>query len=131
MALFCQGDDHRPGIPKPPHATLWPREVVTLGLLHALTGVGNRACYRWLTQDSRALFPRLPERTRLLRLVMTPQDWTQTFLASPTVFGVIDTDGIECIHPIREGQSLRQIGRQGLANHRWSGGGTWCLRLNQ
>ena len=89
--LFCQVDDQMPGIPKHPHATLWPSEVVTLGLLHALKGVGNRAFYRWLTKDYRVLFPRLPERTRLFRLLMTHQDWTQAFLASPTVFGVIDT----------------------------------------
>ena len=123
IALFCEVDAHMPGIPKHPHATLWPSEVVTLGLLHALTGVGNRALYRWLMQDSRVFFPRLPERTRLFRLFMTHQDWTQVFLASPTVLGVIDTYGIELIHPIREGRSLRQRGRKGLSNHRWIVGG--------
>ena len=45
--------------------------LVTLGLLHALKGVGNRAFYRWLTRDYRPLFPRLPERTRLFRLLKT------------------------------------------------------------
>src|SRR5712691_9295225 len=88
-ALFCQVDDHLSGIPKHPHATLWPSEVVTLGLLHALKGVGNRAFYRWLTKDYRALFPHLPEQTRLFRLFMTHQDRTQAFLAAPTVLGVI------------------------------------------
>jgi hypothetical protein len=38
-----------------------------LSHLHALKGVGNRAFYRRLTRDYRALFPRLPERTRLFR----------------------------------------------------------------
>ena len=55
---------------------------------------------------------------------MTHQAWTDTFFASPTVLGVIDTYGIELIHPIREGRSSRQIGRQGLSNHRWIVGGT-------
>jgi len=32
-ALFCQVDDHLPGIPKHPHANLWPSEIVTLGLV--------------------------------------------------------------------------------------------------
>src|SRR5713226_5976244 len=64
-ALFCQVDDHLSGLPKHPDAHLWPSEVVTLGLLHALKGVGNRPFYRWLTRDYRTLFPRLPERTRL------------------------------------------------------------------
>ena len=36
-ALFCQVDDHLPAIPKHPEAHLWPSEVGTLGLLHALT----------------------------------------------------------------------------------------------
>ena len=35
-ALFCQVDDPLAGIPKHPHATLWPSEIVTLGILHAL-----------------------------------------------------------------------------------------------
>src|SRR5207244_5470639 len=118
-ALFCEVDEQMHAIPKHPEARLWPSEVVTLGLLHALKGVGNRAFYRWLTRDYRPLFPRLPERTRLFRLFMTHQAWTEAFLASPTVLGVIDTYGIELIHPIREGRSLRQIVRKGLSNRRW------------
>ena len=78
--------------PNIPRAHLWPSEVVTLGLLHALKGGGNRAFYRWLTRDYRALFPHLPERTRLFRLFTTSQDWTQAFLAAPTVLGVIDRE---------------------------------------
>jgi hypothetical protein len=99
--------------------------VVTLGLLHALKGVGNRPFSR------RPLFPRWPERTRLLRLFTPYHDWTQFFLAAPTVLGVIDTYGIELIHPRREGRSPHQIGRTGLSNHRWIGGGKLCLVLNQ
>src|SRR5262249_51649967 len=110
-ALFCQVDDHLAGLLKHPEAHLWPSEVVTLGLLHALKGVGNRPFYRWLTRDYRPLFPRLPERTRLFRLLKTHQDWTRAFLAAPTVLGVIDTYGIELIHPMREGRSPQQIGR--------------------
>jgi len=130
-ALFCQVDDHLPGIPKHPHAHLWPSEIVTLGMLHALKGGGNRAFYRWLTRDYRALFPQLPERTRLFRLFTTHHDWTTAFLAAPTVLGVIDTYGIELIHPMREGRSPQQIGRKGLSNHRWIVGGKLCLVLNQ
>src|SRR2546421_10315654 len=130
-ALFCQVDDPLAGLPKHPHATLSPSEIVTLGILHALKGVGNRAFYRWLTHDYRALFPHVPERTRLFRLFRTHQDWTQVFLAAPTVLGVIDTYGIELIHPMREGRSPQQIGRKGLSNHRWIVGGKLCLLLNQ
>ena len=48
-ALFYEVDEQLRAIPKHPEAHLWPSEVVTLGLLHALKGVGNRAFYRWLT----------------------------------------------------------------------------------
>jgi hypothetical protein len=130
-ALFSEVDEQMRALSKHPEAHLWPSEVGTLGLLHALKGVGNRAFYRWLTRDYRPLFPHLPERTRLLRLFTTHQDWTQAFLAAPTVLGVIDTSGMELIHPMREGRSPQQIGRQGLSNHRWIVGGKLCLLLNQ
>jgi len=130
-ALFYHVDEQLHDIPKHPEAHLWPSEVVTLGLLHALKGVGNRAFYRWLTRDYRMLFPRLPEGTRLFRLFTTHHNWTRAFLAAPTVLGVIDTYGIELIHPIREGRSPRQMGRKGLSNHRWIVGGKLCLLLNQ
>ena len=90
-ALFYEVDEQLRTIPKHPEANLWPSDVVTLGLLHALKGGGNRSFYRWLTRDYRALFPRLPERTRLFRLFATPQVWTRVFLAAPTVLGGIDT----------------------------------------
>jgi hypothetical protein len=73
----------------------------------------------------------VPERTRLFRLLKTHQDRTRAFLAAPTVLGVIDTYGIELIHPRREGRSPQQIGRKGLSNHRWIVGGKLCLLLNQ
>jgi len=108
-ALFYEVDEQIGAIPKHPDARLWPSEVVTLGLLHARKGVGNRPFYRWLTRDYRALFPHLPERTRLFRLFKTHHNWTQVFLAAPTVLGVIDTSGIELIHPMREGRSRTRL----------------------
>src|SRR2546421_1989768 len=130
-ALFYEVDEQLRAIPKHPEAHLWPSEVVTLALLHALKGWGSWPFYRWLTRDYRGLFPCPPERTRLFRLFKTHHDWTQVFLAAPTVLGVIDTYGIELIHPIREGRSPQQIGRKGLSNHRWIVGGKLCLLLNQ
>src|SRR4030095_10904684 len=130
-ALFCEVDEQLRTIPKHPEALLWPSEVVTLGLLHALKGGGNRPFYRWLTRDYRALFPQLPERTRLFRLFTTHHDWSTAFLPAPTVLGVIDTYGIKLIHPMREGRSPQQIGRKGLSNHRWIVGGKLGLLLNQ
>lgn len=129
--LFCRVDDQMKNVPKHSQASLWPSEVVILGLLHALKGVGNRAFYRWLEKDYLDLFPHLPERTRLFRLFKAHQDWTQRFLASPTMLGVVDTYGIELIHPIREGRSENQIGKKGKSNHRWIVGGKLCLILDQ
>ena len=77
------------------------------------------------------MFPRLPERTRLFRLFKAHQAWTTTFLAAPSVLGVIDTYGIELVHPMREGRSSKQIGKKGLSNHRWIVGAKLCLLLNQ
>src|SRR4030095_13298414 len=90
-AVCSEVDEQRGALPTHPEAHLWPRAVVTLGRLHARTGAGNRACSRWVTRDSRALVPRLPARTRLLRLCTTHHAWTQVFVAAPTVLGVIDT----------------------------------------
>src|SRR5256886_17039383 len=75
--------------------------------------------------------PRRYSSDRLFRLLKTHQDWTRAFLAASTVLGVIDTYGIELIHPMREGRSPHQIGRKGLSNHRWIVGGKRCLVLNQ
>ena len=115
---------------KTEQAHLYPSEVVTLGLLFALKGSGNRAFYRWLDRDYRPLFPRLPERTRLFRLFNEQHHWTQALMAAPSLIGLIDTYGIELIHPRREGRSEQQIGRKGLSNQRWIVGGKLCLLLN-
>lgn len=128
--LFCRVDDTLMGVEKTGQAHLYPSEIVTLGMLFALKGVGNRAFYRWLVRDYAGLFPRLPERTRLFRLFNEQRDWTQRLMAEPSLIGVIDTYGIELIHPRREGRSDRQIGRKGKSNWRWIVGGKLCLLLN-
>ncbi len=66
--LFCRVDDVMQDLPKHSQSSLYPSEVVTLGLLFAIKGVGNRAFYRWIKRDHLSLFPHLPERTRLFRL---------------------------------------------------------------
>jgi len=128
--LFCRVDDRMMHISKHPQARLYPSEVVTLGLLFALKGVGSRAFYRWLCRDYRPLFPQLPERTRLFRLFNAHRQWLTLFLAEPSLIGLIDSFGIELIHPRREGRSERQIGRKGKSNWRWIVGGKVCILLN-
>jgi hypothetical protein len=128
--LFCKVDDKMQEIKKHPQSSLYPSEIVTLGLLHALKGTGNRAFYRWLERDYGCLFPRLPERTRLFRLFKAHKDWLNRFWAKPSLLGIIDTFGIELIHPRREGRSAKQIGKKGISNHRWIVGGKLCLVVN-
>jgi hypothetical protein len=131
IALYCRVDAVMYDVPKHPQAQLYPSELVTLGLLFALKGVGPRAYYRWLADNYRTWFPGLPERTRLFRLLATHRTWADAFLADPTVLGVADTYGIELIHPWREGRSERQIGRKGLSNHRWIVGVKLAYVVNQ
>ena len=128
--LFCQVDDAMPDIPGHPPANLDPGEIVTLGMLFALKGVGQRACYRWLVRDYQPLFPHLPERTRLFRLFKTHRAWTDRFLAQPSLLGVADTYGIELLHPRREGRSPQQLGTKGLSNWRWIVGAKLGFVLN-
>lgn len=117
-------------IEKHSQAKLYPSEVVTLALLFSLKGGGQRAFWRWLTRDYRPLFPTLPERTRLFRLFNSHRHLVDHFLAEPSLLGVIDSYGIELLHPRREGRSKQQIGKKGKSNWRWIVGGKLCFVLN-
>ena len=130
IELFIQIDTALLGAEKHPLGNLYPSEVVTLAMLFALKGVGNRPFYRWLTRDYLLWFPNLPERTRLFRLFNSHRHWTERFLAEPTLLGLIDSYGIELIHPRREGRSVQQIGKKGVSNKRWIVGGKLCFVLN-
>ena len=130
IELFCWVDERMRDVSKHPQATLWPSELVTIGLLCALKGDSFRAFYRWLTRDYAVLFAGVPERTRLLRALQTHQDWTDCLLADPTFFTVIDTYGIALIHPIRQGRSPQQVGRKGKSNKRWIVGVKLCWLVN-
>ena len=131
IELFCRIDDAMKDVPKHSQSKLYPSEIVTLAILFAIKGVGQRAFYRWLKNNFSPLFPKLPDRTRLFRLFKAHQDWTNFFMAEPTILGIADTYGIELLHPIREGRSKRQIGKKGKSNHRWIVGGKLCVVLNK
>ena len=60
ITLFYRIDNQMLDVPKHPRASLYPSEVVTLGVLYALKGGGKRAFYRWLMRDWHTWFPRLP-----------------------------------------------------------------------
>jgi hypothetical protein len=131
IRLFCLVDDRLGPRPKHRQARLWPSELVTIGLLFALKGGSFRSFCRWLGRDYTALFAGLPERTRLLRSLRAHQSSTEVFLADPSFFTVIDSYGIELIHPWRAGRSQRQLGKKGRSNHRWIVGLKLCWLLNE
>ena len=128
--LFCRVDDQIGYLPKHSQARLHPSEVVTLALLYALTGKGNRAFWRWMMRDYQPLFPTLRCRTRLFRLFNSHRYLIGEFLAPPSLLGVIDSYGIELLHPRRAGRSAQQIGRKGKSNGRWIVGGKLCFLLD-
>ena len=74
IAIFVAVDDQLPELKKHPQAKLYPSELVTLGIVFALKGIGTRAFYRWLERDYRDLVAGLPERTRLQRLMKKHQE---------------------------------------------------------
>ena len=130
IELFCRVDDVMFDVEKHPQAKMYPSELVALGLVFALKGSGTRAYYRWISRNFRDLFPNLLERTRFFRALKQQQGWLNRFLAQPSMIGLIDSFGIELIHPRREGRSEQQIGRKGLSNRRWIVGGKLCVLLN-
>lgn len=84
VELFVRVDDAMPEVKKHPLAKLHPSEAVTLGLLYAWRGGSFRAFDRWLRRELKTLFAhaRLPERTRLHRILCACRHQTGRFLAS-------------------------------------------------
>ncbi len=120
--IFCYVDDRMKDVKKRGNASLYPSELVTIGILFALKGGRFRAFYRWLKRDYEGLFAGLPDRTRLQRLLRDHQGWCDRFLETPTFFTVGDSFPIELLFPIREGRSDQQIGKKNKDKGRWSVG---------
>ena len=51
-------------------------------------------------------------------------------MAQHSLIGLVDTYGIELIHPRRAGRSEQQIGKKGLSNKRWIVGCKLCYVIN-
>ena len=119
LRMFLIVDLAMVDVKKRADARLYPSEIVTIGLLFALKGGKYRPFYRWLDANLRKWFPKLPEQSRLLRLIRDYSHSTDRFLKDPSFFTAIDTFGIELIHPRREGRSPSQLGKKGLSNGRW------------
>lgn len=128
--LFCRIDEAMTGVQKDPRAHLWPGEIVTLGVLFVLKASSQRRFYLWLSANFGHLFPDLPERTRLFRLLRLYQGWAQRFLAEPSLLNLGDSLGIELVHPRREGRGVDQVGTKGVSNGRWIVGVKFCPLVN-
>jgi hypothetical protein len=119
-------DDKLGQVNKREDAQLHPSEIITIGMLFCLKGGRFRAFYRWFKGDWLPLFPGLPERTRLQRLLAHYYPLTTKFLVEPEAESIIDSYGVELIHPVREGRSQAQIGQKGKSNRRWIVGVKLC-----
>lgn len=126
IRLFCMVDDKLGPVTKRQNANLCASEIVTIGILFCLKGVHYRAFYRWLKGDYLHLFPNLPSLSRLLRVLEKYEVYTDQLLVEPEPESIIDSYGIELIHPIRENRSEKQVGKKGLSNHRWLVGVKLC-----
>jgi hypothetical protein len=131
ISLFWSRDLELGSVKKHSQANLYPSEVVTLMLLFAAKGGRYRAFYRWVLYNYRSLFPYAPHYSRLLRLFRTHAHLCDQFLASLTTMSIIDTYGIELIHPRREDRSDAQLGAKGKSNGRWIVGVKWAILINQ
>lgn len=128
--LFCRVDDDMKGVSKDPRSHLWPSELVSIGVLYVLKAQSQSRFYRWLKANYLDLFPRLPERSRLFRLLRIYQHWADRFLAHPGMMLVSDSLGIELIQPRRQGRSVQQVGEKGVSNGQWIVGIKYCVLLN-
>jgi hypothetical protein len=60
------------------------------------------------------------------RLLQAYAHLTDQFLVAPEAQSVIESYGIELIHPIRQGRSPARVGEKGISNHRWIVGIKLC-----
>jgi hypothetical protein len=127
--LFYRIDETMKDVPKPPLASLWPSEVVTLGVLFALKGVGNRAFSRWGPRDLARLVSGALRAPAPLAPLGAPPAVDGGVPGEPVgLGGWIVT--IALLHPLRAGRRAQQIGRKGKSTHRWLVGSKLCLLLN-
>jgi hypothetical protein len=131
IGVFCMIDVELADVKKHPQAKLYPSEVITLMVVFSAKGGHYRAFYRWILFNYRTLFPNAPHYTRLLRLFRTHAHLCDRFLAAVSTMSIVDTYGIELIHPRREGRSEAQLGRTGKSNGRWIVGIKWVVLINQ
>lgn len=128
--LFVRVDDQLGPVPRHPLAKLHVSEIVTLGLLFGLKGTGFKGFYRWISRDYRSMFPNLPERSRLSRLITKYAALCADFLGTPSFFTIIDCYPIELLHPRREKRAKHSLAKKSKDKGRWAVGIKWCGVIN-
>ena len=131
IRLFCMVDDRIPHGKQRKDAALHPSESITIGLVFRLKGGKWRPFHRWLVANYAYLFPKIPEQSRLFRLIADWGDGVEEWHADASFFLILDTFGIELLHPRREGRSPQQVGRKGKLNGRWIVGIKVAWLINQ
>ena len=101
-----------------PLGKLYLSEILLCGVLFALKGGSFRQFHPWL---KRRKVLNLPERSRLCRLLIKYHKLCNQFLSHETFFNVLDSFGVEVIHPVREGRSKQSqiVSKKGKSNKRW------------
>lgn len=114
---------------KHPLGKLYVSEILLCGVLFALKGGSFRRFHPWLLKRH---ILNLPERSRLCRLLIKNRKLCNQFLSSETFFNVLDSFGVEIIHPAREKRSnqSQQVSQKGKSNHRWIVGRKINVALN-
>jgi hypothetical protein len=101
-----------------PLGKLYLSEILLCGVLFALKGGSFRQFHPWLQRRNML---NLPERSRLCRLLIKYHKHCNQFLSTETFFNIIDSFGVEVIHPVREERSTQSqiVSRKGKSNKRW------------
>lgn len=112
-----------------PLAKLYLSEIILCGVLFALKGGSFRRFHPWLAK--RHLL-NLPERSRLCRLLIKYRTVCNRFLSTETFFNILDSFGVEIIHPARERRSIQsqRVSAKGKSNYRWIIGRKINVALN-
>lgn len=131
LSIFLTVSDHLQDMDyKHSQGKLYLSELVTIGILWVLKGTSFRRFYQWLKREN--YIPNLPERSRLTRLLITHHALCNRFLDTSTLFTVLDSYGIELIHPARARQYSHPhpLAAKGISNYRWIVGRKFAVSLN-
>lgn len=120
IELFRQVDDAKFDATKDSQATLFSEVVVALAVLFICSQRAWQSGFLSLADKQLAAFlSQSATSDTLVSFVLHASPLVGALYAGSSLIGVIDSYGIELIHPRRKGRSPQQIGKKGLSNQRW------------